>query len=144
MYMSKRESIIRVPQILANVEPEQKKPTAPWKVLPLLNRVDASGINDIVSDIDAITVVGHKKIALDLKNNRFICMQAIEYFVALANELANRGGEFALIACAERTKHHFEIYGSLKNIRIVRSEKELDGEILRISRSAPDPFQELP
>ncbi|HVK62003.1 MAG TPA: STAS domain-containing protein [Bdellovibrionales bacterium] len=123
---------------------QEKTQTQPWSLVPLRNRLDAAALSEVSMELGDLMAAGHHRLALDLKNNRFICLQAIYYLVGLAEALAAIGGEFVLIACAEKTKRHFEIYGSLKHIRVVRSESELSGEINRVSRSVPLDLQELP
>ncbi len=101
-------------------------------------------LSEFSTELGELVAAGHLNLALDLKNNRFVSLQAIHYIVGLAENLAGRGGRFALIACAEKTKRHFEIYGSLKHIAIVRSEADLGGASSRVTRAPQDPVQELP
>jgi anti-anti-sigma regulatory factor len=96
-----------------------------WQVITLKPRVDALNHADLVSEIHEALAEGSKKIALDLTQNRFFSLNAIQFCMSVARDLYGDGGSLALIGCAERTKRHFDIYGSLKQIRIVRSMDEL-------------------
>lgn len=96
-----------------------------WQILQVKARIDAFSQEELIKDLAAAKEQGHKQIALDLKNNRFLSFNAIRFCAEVAAELYNNGGSLALIGCAEKTKRHFEIYGSLKHIRIVRTVLEL-------------------
>lgn len=96
-----------------------------WQVIPVLPRLDAVNHADLMSEVHAILADGTRRVALDLTQNRFFSLGAIQLCVSLARDLAADDGAFALIGCPERTKRHFEIYGSLKQIRVVRSAGEL-------------------
>lgn len=96
-----------------------------WQVITLKPRIDAFNHADLVSEIHEALAEGSKKIALDLTQNRFFSLNAIQFCMSVARDLYSDGGSLALIGCMERTKRHFDIYGSLKQIRIVRSVDEL-------------------
>ncbi len=96
-----------------------------WHVIAVKARVDSFNQEDLLKEIRACMSEGRKRIALDLKHNRFLSLPTIKGCVDAANELAKSGGSFALISCQERTKRHFEIYGSLDQIRVYRSDREL-------------------
>ncbi len=81
---------------------------------------------DFMQDVREARSSGIKNIALNLKTTRFLNLSAIKFCVELAQELAEEGGRFAFVACSERTKRHFEIYGSLDEVRLVRDVDELE------------------
>lgn len=127
---------------MVETNPKASKPI--WQLVTLRNRADAPALTEITNELGELVTAGNTHIALDLKNNRFICLQAIYYIVGLAENLANRGGKLVFVSCPEKTKRHFEIYASLKHVDIVRHESDLGGEIVRVTRSPQDPVQELP
>jgi anti-anti-sigma regulatory factor len=122
----------------------QKENQSQWQVVSLKTRVDTSELGDLAKELGDLAAEGHLKIALDLKNNRFLSIKAISYISGLSESLASRGGECVLLACTEKTKRHFDIYGSLEHLRIVRSEASLTGGYERVTRSNQGPAQELP
>lgn len=92
-----------------------------WQVIAVKSRVDSFNQDALMDEIRSLVTEGCKNIALDLKNNRFISLPVIKYCVEIASQLRVRGGRFALVSCSEKTKRHFEIYGSLTHIKVVRS-----------------------
>lgn len=96
-----------------------------WQVITLKPRVDALNHADLVAEIHEALAEGAKKIALDLTQNRFFSLNAIQFCMSVARDLYSDGGGLALIGCAERTRRHFDIYGSMKMIRNVRFVDEL-------------------
>ena len=100
--------------------------TGGWQVISVKPRVDSFNQDDLIAQMRALKEQGETKIALDLKNNRFLSLPVIKFCVEISKELAGQKGGFALVSCPEKTKRHFEIYGSLKHIRVVRSERDLD------------------
>jgi anti-anti-sigma regulatory factor len=99
-----------------------------WRLIQVKSRVDFSNQEELAQAIREARAQGCKKIALDLRANRFFSLPSIKICVDIAAELSGeRGGDFALISCTEKTRRHFEIYGSLKHIRNVRSERDLEG-----------------
>jgi hypothetical protein len=98
-----------------------------WRLIQVKSRVDFSNQDELAQAIRDLRAQGFKKIALDLRSNRFFSLPSIKICSDIAAELSGeRGGGFALISCPEKTRRHFEIYGSLKHIRNVRSERDLD------------------
>lgn len=97
-----------------------------WRVIAAKLRVDSFNQIELENMARAAREEGCRKIALDLKANRFFSFQAIRFFVDMARDLAQANGELALIGCSEKTKRHFEIYGSLDHIRMVRTLTELE------------------
>jgi len=98
---------------------------AGWQIIHVKARIDAFSQDELMKELAALQGHGQKQIALDLKNNRFLSFNAIRFCADVAADLYKRGGTLALIGCAEKTKRHFEIYGSLKHIRMVRTVLEL-------------------
>jgi anti-anti-sigma regulatory factor len=96
-----------------------------WQIIFVKARIDAFSQNDLVKEVRDLCAQGHRKIALDLKNNRFLSFNAIRFCSDFSHELMSEGGALVLIGCAEKTKRHFEIYGSLDRIRIIRTELEI-------------------
>ncbi len=96
-----------------------------WQVVTVLPRLDSFNHSELMTEIHSILADGTRRVALDLTQNKFFSLNAIQLCVSLARDLANDDGSFALIGCPERTKRHFEVYGSLKQIIVVRSVTEL-------------------
>lgn len=96
-----------------------------WKIIPVKSRVDASNYESLIDEIAKARESGFRHIALDLRSNKFLNLQAIQACVAEAREIRVRAGQFAIFGCPEKIKRYFEIYGSLDNILMVRTEKDL-------------------
>lgn len=106
----------------------QAQPTAnvdAWQVITLKPAIDSVNHADLVQEIHQALAEGAKRIALDLSQNRFFSLNAIQFCTSIARELSFAGGAFALVGCAERTRRHFDIYGSMKQIRSVRFVQDL-------------------
>jgi anti-anti-sigma regulatory factor len=112
-----------------------------WQVIHVKARVDAFNQDALLEEIRGLREQGDKRIAINLKANRFISLPTIKACVGIANELVRDGGSFALVSCPEKTKRHFEIYGSLENIQVYRTDKELSGTDAR-QGDAPDPARD--
>lgn len=105
---------------------EERKPGPDdWSVVPVKARIDYSTQTELLEEIRRRVSAGHLWVALDLRSNRFLSLPAIKGCVEIARELKARGGALALAYCPERSRRHFEIYGSLENIRVLRSELTL-------------------
>ncbi len=96
-----------------------------WQIIHVKARIDAFSQDDLIKEVHNLRAQGHRKIALDLKNNRFLSFNAIRFCSDFSRDLTADSGALVLIGCAEKTKRHFEIYGSLDHIRIIRTELEL-------------------
>lgn len=96
-----------------------------WRIIAVKTRVDSFNQNALMEEMRGLVAKGCNNMALDLKGNRFMSLPAIKFCVKVAEELGRRGGQFALISCPEKTKRHFEIYGSLERIKIVRMISQL-------------------
>lgn len=96
-----------------------------WRVLVMKSRVDSFNQEELVAAMTGLRAQGCRCIALDLKANRFLSFQAIRFCVDTARELAAEGGSFALIGPSEKTRRHFQIYGSLSDIQVLRSVRDL-------------------
>ena len=82
-----------------------------------------------MKEIEERVNAGDRFIALDLKGNRFVSLPVIKFCVEIATRLGKQGGSLALVGCIERTKRHFEIYGTLDEIRICQNTKELSNPL---------------
>jgi anti-anti-sigma regulatory factor len=102
-----------------------QKPIDSWQIVAVKPRVDSSNQSELISEVRGLIAQGHRFVAINLKDNRFLSLPVIKYCVDAARELWPVGGDFVLLACPEKTKRHFEIYGTLAHIRILRSIKEL-------------------
>lgn len=96
-----------------------------WRIISVKTRVDSFNQSALMEEIRELAAQGCNKMALDLKGNRFMSLPAIKFCVEVAEELGRRGGQFALVSCPEKTKRHFEIYGSLDRIKVFRTIAQL-------------------
>lgn len=112
---------------------------AEWRIVSVKSRVDSLNQAELRSEIEALRAQGHKQIALDLRSNRFMGLPSLQLCVEVARGLAEVGGLFALISCPEKTKRHFEIYGSLNHIRLVRSPDALKNLVPAPAKAAQPP-----
>ncbi len=92
-----------------------------WHVLAAKARVDALNHEALERQLRAAQTAGKTRIGIDLHATRFLSQQAIRFITQFAEQLAESGGRLALIAPAEKTKRHFEIYGSLERILVFRA-----------------------
>ena len=96
-----------------------------WGVIVAKTRLDAFSHDQMVAEIAALRAAGCLRIAFDMRANRFLSLQTIRYMVSLGEELQSEQGRVSLVAPVEKIKRHFEIYGSLKCVSIVRFVEEL-------------------
>jgi len=96
-----------------------------WQIVAVKPRVDSSNQTELISEVRGLIAQGHRFVAINLKDNRFLSLPVIKYCVDAAQKLWPIGGDFVLLSCPEKTKRHFEIYGTLEHIRILRSANEL-------------------
>lgn len=92
-----------------------------WNLINLKTRVDAGSFEELQASIRDLRLQGKSHIALDMRLTKFFSVPAIQFIVAVARELKEQGGEMVLVGPNEKTKKHFEIYGSIKDLRILRS-----------------------
>ena len=100
-------------------------PVDAWQVIPVRPRLDAESHPELMEQIHEALAEGCNNIALDLTQNLFFSLAAIQLCMGLARDLSNENGALALVGCNERTKKHFDVYGSLKQIKVVRNLSEL-------------------
>lgn len=96
-----------------------------WRIVVCKARVDATSYDMMAAQLKEWQAMGELNLAIDLRATRFMSLQAIRFCVDLANSLREKGGSLALIAPAEKTQRHFEIYGTLKGIQVVRTDAAL-------------------
>lgn len=96
-----------------------------WTKISLKPRVDSFNEDELLAEIKSLVDAGVGRIALDLTQNRFLSVRAIKACVDAAEKIVEMDGVFAIIACIERTKRHFEVYGSTDHVRFVRTERDL-------------------
>lgn len=104
----------------------QTQESSAWKIIAVKPRIDSFHQNALMDEIRALLASGNKLIALNLRQNRFLSLPVIHFCNTCAKDLANNGGQLVLIGCPEKAKRHFEIYGSLDDIRLVRDLSELN------------------
>lgn len=97
-----------------------------WNLINVKARVDAKSFDELQATVRDLRLQGKSHIAVDLRQNRFFSLPAIQFIVSSARELREQGGEMVLVGPNEKTKKHFEIYGSLKDIRVIRAGEALD------------------
>lgn len=114
-----------------------------WQVITCLPRLDSFNHSDLMQEIHAVLASGARLIALDLTQNRFFSLNAIQLCVSLARDLDADDGRLALIGCGERTKRHFEIYGSLRHITLARTLGELATGNGIVTRPHPNSIPEV-
>ena len=107
-------------------ETEQRSQPVSWNLVNLKARVDAGTFDELQTAVRDLRLQGKTHIALDLRLTRFLSVPAIQLIVSVARELKEQSGELVLVGPSEKTKRHLEIYGSIKDVRIVRSGEALD------------------
>jgi anti-anti-sigma factor len=96
-----------------------------WQVIQVCTRLDAETHPELMAQIHETLAEGHSRVALDLSGTQFFSLAAIQLCMGLARDLAGENGALALVGCSERTKKHFDVYGSLKQITLARTLAEL-------------------
>lgn len=96
-----------------------------WFVLSAKARIDSFNQNNLREQLRRAQASGFDHIALDVHATRFISLAAIQFLVEFAKELKGAGGQFALLQPSEKSKRHFEIYGSLNPISVIRQSAEI-------------------
>jgi anti-anti-sigma regulatory factor len=114
-----------VEPVAGSAENQNVKKVMDWRLVPTRPRVDSFNQEFLFNELRELRASGCLKIALDLKANRFLSLQVIQFCGDFAKQMQSDGGKFALISCPEKSKRHFEIYGSLRHIQVVRDEMEL-------------------
>jgi anti-anti-sigma factor len=102
-----------------------EKPVS-WNLINLKARVDAGTFDDLQAAVRDLRLQGKTHIALDLRLTRFLSVPAIQLVVSVARELKEQSGELVLVGPSEKTRRHLEIYGSVKDVRILRSGEALE------------------
>ena len=97
-----------------------------WNLINLKARVDAGSFDELQASVRDLRLQGKTHIALDLRLTRFLSVPAIQLIVSVARELKEQGGELVLVGPTEKTKRHLEIYGSIKDVRILRAGEALE------------------
>jgi len=124
---------VELPPTGEQLIPVVTKPDA-WAKIVLKPRVDSFNQGDLLAEIKSAVEGGAKRIALDFSQNRFVSVAVIQACVQTAAKLRDEGGELALVGCSERGKRHFSVYGSMDNIRVVRTHADL--ELKRSARAS--------
>ena len=99
---------------------EPSKTQNKWFVINAKVRIDSFNQNSLREGLKRARSLGYSQIAVDVTSTRFISLAAIQSMVRFGKELKAAGGEFVLIGPTEKTKRHFEIYGSLDSIKMAR------------------------
>lgn len=97
-----------------------------WNLINLKARVDAGSFDDLQVAVRDLRLQGKTHIALDLRLTRFLSLPAIQFIVSVARELKEQDGELVLVGPSEKTKRHLEIYGSIKDVRVIRSGEAIE------------------
>lgn len=104
----------------------EKSILSSWNLINLKARVDAGTFEELEASVRDLRLQGKTHIALDLRLTRFLSLPSIQLIVSVARELKEQGGELVLLGPSEKTKRHLEIYGSIKDVRILQSGEALE------------------
>jgi anti-anti-sigma factor len=110
--------------------------TTAWFVINAKVRIDSFNQETLKTLLTRSQESGFNHVALDLRTTRFISIQAIQTISRFAESLKTSGGTFALLGPTERAKRHFEIYGSLKAITVLKASDVIAGE--KVELFAPE------
>ncbi len=99
-----------------------------WFVINAKVRIDSFNQDTLKALLNRSQEASFQNVALDLRTTRFISIQAIQTISQFADALRAKGGAFALIGPTERAKRHFEIYGSLRAITVMRAAEVVAAE----------------
>ena len=92
-----------------------------WWIQPLGERVDYFNQSTLEGDLEGMIEKGHKQIALDLTQTRFLSFVCIKMMAKWADMLKAQGGHLMLIAPTEKIKRQIGIFASLENMVVTKS-----------------------
>ena len=111
-----------------------------WFIERLGERIDSFNQNEFRAKIEQIFEQGHRKIALDLQQTKFLSLPSIRIIVDWAERLRRQGGDMLLIAPSEKLKRQIGIFGSLDRIIMARSTDLADAKpSVRDEKAPADP-----
>lgn len=96
-----------------------------WMVVSIHDRVDAFNFPEVKKALEKIAEDKSKKLAIDLADARFLSFSSIKFISNLADQLNEQGRAFALVAPSEKLKRQIDIYASLEQMMVFRSDAEI-------------------
>lgn len=96
-----------------------------WVILAILGRIDSFNFQIFKDQLEDLKKVGHRQVAIDLSQAKFLSLPTIKLLADLATDLQQNEGKFALMAASEKLKRQIDIYASLTPMRVVRNSAEL-------------------
>lgn len=115
-----------------------------WQLITVPSRVESGNDAELMAEIAArlqnsALPISACRLALDVRNSRFLSMKVIRYCSQVAAELAaHSSAAFVMIGCSERMRRHFEIYGSLQHIQLVRTLNEFTSAFVSTDNKAAE------
>lgn len=96
-----------------------------WEVIRAGRRMDHATIEELEAFFQHVLKKPSPWVAVDLEQTQLVSLPVIKLIVTFAERLEALNGRFYLIAPSEKIKRHFEAFGTLRYISIVRQEDEL-------------------
>jgi anti-anti-sigma regulatory factor len=84
-----------------------------WVFIPAPSRLDSFNFESTKKDFEQIAAMANK-IAIDVSTAHFISIPMIKFMHALAQDLAQKGGQVALVGPTEKLKRQIHIFASLE------------------------------
>lgn len=108
-----------------------------WVIVDVGNRVDSFNGDSVREKFAEEIEKGKNHIALNLRDTHFISLPIIKYISSMAEKINKDGRQFALVATPEKLKRQIDIYASLKDMIIFRSEKDWQSHSQNIKWGTP-------
>src|SRR5690348_6443539 len=108
-----------------------------WVVILITDRLDAFNCEALTELAKTLLERGQFKMAFDLAQTEFISIPGIKFLASLADEVVQRGGDFALLGPSEKIKRQIHIFATTHSMRLYRSEREWRSAVERAQGPRP-------
>ena len=95
-----------------------------WLVIDIKDRVDSFSHREFCQSLDEAVEKGEDRVALQLRDTRFLSLPTIKHFSGVAEKITQRGGQFALVGTPEKIKRQIDIFATLDTMEIYRSKED--------------------
>lgn len=95
-----------------------------WVIFSITDRLDSFNSDEFRTAMDKVISQPGTKLALNLKETKFVSIPLIKYFSSVAREAQLKGGEFALVGTPEKLKRQIDIFATLNAMKIYRSQED--------------------
>lgn len=96
-----------------------------WFIQQIGERVDSFNHAAFSADLEKLIQAGELRIALDLRQTKFLSIPGIQIFGLWADKLIALGGQCALIGLSEKLRRQMLIFSSLDRVILAKSPEHL-------------------